>query len=144
MGCQIILPILWLACFMNSLLPLCSILLHMHLSCYKLNYLHSSPYPSKLILQSQSVAYLLLRLCSNWRVFFFFAICLRCLVYNISLFLALCSLLSSTPQRRLYLNSWSVQAVCVFCVAMEFRSKLPGTNLVLSFCLHIGKSFSFY
>lgn len=31
----------------------------------KLNYLHSSPYPSKLILQSQSVAYLLLRLCSN-------------------------------------------------------------------------------
>lgn len=32
---------------------------------FMLNYLHSCPYPSKLILQTQSVAYLLLRLCSN-------------------------------------------------------------------------------
>lgn len=94
-------PILWLACFMNSLLPLCSILFTRASFMLKLNYLHSSPYPSKLILQSQSVAYLLLRLCSNWRVFFF-AICLRSLVYKSSLFLALCSLLLSTSQRRLY------------------------------------------
>lgn len=142
MGCQIILPILWLACFMNSLLPLCSILLHMHLSCYRLNYLHSSPYPSKLILQSQSVAYLLLRLCSNWRGFF----CHLSKMSSIQYFSFPCPVQPAVvhPPRRLYLNSWSVQAVCVFCVAMEFRSKLPGTNLVLSFCLHIRKSFSFY
>lgn len=96
-------PLLWLACFMNSLPPLCSILFTRASFMLKLNYLHSSPYPSKLILQSQSVAYLLLRLCSNWRFFVFFsAICLRSLVYRSSLFLALCSLLLSTSQRRLY------------------------------------------
>lgn len=39
-------------------------------------------------------------------------------------------------------NRWSVQGVCVLC-SFRVRLKLPGTDLVLSFCLHIGEKKKF-